>query len=947
MSKNIFQKINIFFVIFLILSPLNLKIVVAAPQDVVISEIMVGQSGATTNEFIELYNRTDSDINLSGYSLKKKTASVKSKEIDLVSSAKFLGTIPARGFFLISPPAYQAAISADLTYSTTSTIADNNTIILYDASSVIIDKVGYGTAGDFETQAAINPNNNKSIVRKISAGVMIDSDNNSTDFLIQDTPTPKNSTSPKLLPTGGGAPPANVCGNNILENGEACDDGNLISGDGCDASCKIELPASSDQASSTPPIASSTSPLLQSAASSTPQVGLGEVLINEFVSDPSDGENEWIEIYNNTSKEIDLSNWHIEDGSGAKTNLSGKLGGESANKFLVIENPKGNLNNSGDLIVLRDEKNNLIDQVAYGNWNDGNKDNNAPAASDPNSVARKSDGFNTFNNANDFAVTSNITKGASNIIEDENSLALKKDAASYDYSTDILISEIFPNPTGDETRQEFIELYNAGDREVDLTGWSVGSGSKKYIITGNKNNPRKNNIIKSKNFLVIYRTESRLALNNSGGEVSVYQPLKDDPYQTLKYDKAEESRSYDYVSSQNGELIYDWSETVTPDKENVIKKINNPPDVVFNVSKNIYVDEPAIFDSSDTEDKEGDALKFSWNFGDGVSSILPNPDHAYLKAGAYTVNLTVSDGENEVKKEKVIEVKDRKAAKSATTKTTGATKVVKSTVSKKSASTKSASIKSAKAKSKTASVKFQLINLEEAKDAELNSFVATKGTVAVLPGVLGSQYFYITGSPGIQIYNYKKDFPVLKVGDYIEVKGEITQSNNEKRIKTAGQMDIKVLEHKAPPAFTIASAEDVEEYPGQLIEVKGEVTGKKGSTVYLDDGTAETSVYIKKATNIKLADIKAGNNISVVGIVGKNSAGTIVLPRSQNDITENNLIQNTAEQVLGETTTSAEWDLASRDKKLELFRYLLLIAATALVILGGLFVKYFLLTRKK
>jgi hypothetical protein len=265
-------------------------------------------------------------------------------------------------------------------------------------------------------------------------------------------------------------------------------------------------------------------------------------------------------------------------------------------------------------------------------------------------------------------------------------------------------------------------------------------------------------------------------------------------------------------------------------------------------------------------------------------------------------------------------------------------------VSKKSTSTKSASIKSAKAKA-SASVKFALVNLEEVKDAELNSFVITKGTVAVLPGILGSQYFYITGSPGIQVYNYKKDFPVLKVGDYIEVKGEITQSNNEKRIKTAGQVDMKVLEHKTPPAFTIASAEDVEEYPAQLVEVKGEVTGKKGSTVYLDDGTAEVSVYIKQATGIKLANIKAGNNIAVVGIVGKNSSGTIILPRSQNDITENNPIQD-AGQVLGETTTSVEWDLAARDKKLELFKYLLLIAATAIVILGGLFVR-FSLTRKK
>jgi cysteine-rich repeat protein len=33
-----------------------------------------------------------------------------------------------------------------------------------------------------------------------------------------------------------------VCGNGILESGEACDDGNLVAGDGCDSSCAIEPP---------------------------------------------------------------------------------------------------------------------------------------------------------------------------------------------------------------------------------------------------------------------------------------------------------------------------------------------------------------------------------------------------------------------------------------------------------------------------------------------------------------------------------------------------------------------------------------------------------------------------------------------------------------------------------------------------------------------------------
>ena len=38
----------------------------------------------------------------------------------------------------------------------------------------------------------------------------------------------------------GGNPPVAVCGNSVQESGETCDDGNLVSGDGCSASCQSE-----------------------------------------------------------------------------------------------------------------------------------------------------------------------------------------------------------------------------------------------------------------------------------------------------------------------------------------------------------------------------------------------------------------------------------------------------------------------------------------------------------------------------------------------------------------------------------------------------------------------------------------------------------------------------------------------------------------------------------
>lgn len=34
-----------------------------------------------------------------------------------------------------------------------------------------------------------------------------------------------------------------VCGNNILEAGEECDDGNILNGDACSAACILEVPS--------------------------------------------------------------------------------------------------------------------------------------------------------------------------------------------------------------------------------------------------------------------------------------------------------------------------------------------------------------------------------------------------------------------------------------------------------------------------------------------------------------------------------------------------------------------------------------------------------------------------------------------------------------------------------------------------------------------------------
>ncbi|NRB38506.1 MAG: lamin tail domain-containing protein [Pseudomonadales bacterium] len=58
--------------------------------------------------------------------------------------------------------------------------------------------------------------------------------------------------------------------------------------------------------------------LCHSAVDDSESIGLGDVLISEFLADPeavTDAEGEWIELYNNSHEAIDLTGWILSDNS--------------------------------------------------------------------------------------------------------------------------------------------------------------------------------------------------------------------------------------------------------------------------------------------------------------------------------------------------------------------------------------------------------------------------------------------------------------------------------------------------------------------------------------------------------------------------------------------------------------------------------------------------------
>ena len=164
---------------------------------ILISEVQT--DGETfKDEFIELYNPNDSDVDLDGWVLKKKTSG--GTESNLVSASKFSGILPAHGYFLITPqlnedesPNFTGAETPDLNYSgKTYSFAANNTLLLYNPNGELVDKVGFGTAQDFEGALALNPPANQSLNRIWDEAnqTYYDRDDNSIDFEIHNPVTP-------------------------------------------------------------------------------------------------------------------------------------------------------------------------------------------------------------------------------------------------------------------------------------------------------------------------------------------------------------------------------------------------------------------------------------------------------------------------------------------------------------------------------------------------------------------------------------------------------------------------------------------------------------------------------------------------------------------------------------------------------------------------------------
>ncbi|MBS3902930.1 MAG: lamin tail domain-containing protein [Anaplasmataceae bacterium] len=250
-------------------------------RKLLITELQIAGNGNVNDEFVEIYNSNNEEIDLAGWYLQKATKS--GDYSTFISKNLFEGRrITAKGYLVIanSSGVYSGAIM------TSNSLADHNSLVLKNPRGEVSDKVGWGEAQDCEVLCAFSPSAGKSIQRKVVGGSFQDSEHNQNDFEIRDCPSPGAQNAYCNPPSNGGS---------------------------------NDLPP---QTTSTTP--SSTTPTSTTSTSTTPtdnpggnasttSTSTGKVVIVEVQISGGEGltSNDYVKLYNMGAENVDVGDWRL------------------------------------------------------------------------------------------------------------------------------------------------------------------------------------------------------------------------------------------------------------------------------------------------------------------------------------------------------------------------------------------------------------------------------------------------------------------------------------------------------------------------------------------------------------------------------------------------------------------------------------------------------------
>lgn len=200
-----------------------------------------------------------------------------------------------------------------------------------------------------------------------------------------------------------------------------------------------------------------------------PEAVFAQVVINEFA--PKD-DPEWVELYNNSDENLNLSNWKIVDGNNQTTDdltLDGCIISKGSRLFT---SPKGWLNDGGsETISLKNAAGAIVDQVTYGEGgivgipDSGKSGGRFPDGTSAWQIIDSPNPQNDICELSDADATPTFTPTP--LPTNTSIPTVTSTPTSY---SGIYINEYLPDP---ENGNEKVEIKNANSFSVSLINWQI------------------------------------------------------------------------------------------------------------------------------------------------------------------------------------------------------------------------------------------------------------------------------------------------------------------------------------------------------------------------------------------------------------------------------------------------------------------------------------------
>ena len=694
----------------------------------VINEFVVDPNEGET-EWIELVNVSDQTLDLGLWTV--EDASGKQTVLE--------GSLQSHRYLLIDSPVGKLN-------------NDTDTITLKNPDAVAIDSVTYGTE---ELKA---PKDGTSLAR-----------NSSGTFGLTYTPTPASENIFSSEPS-----------ESVQESTEETQvEGELVEDTQVIVESETTVPPEEEQTNTTAEnsaesITESTT-TQESAESSSSQTSTttqeslptGTILINEFVADPLEGEAEWIELLNTSQNSVVLTGWTLEDASGKITDLSSvTMNGSS---YFVVESPKGKLNNNGDTIILKDSNGTVVQTVVYGT-------DAYPIPKDGMSLARDGETFE---------LTQQATPGKANLIfialeetdMEQEIPSVQEESVSEESSLElpttiiktIRFSKLYPNTSGSDETEEYIELFNTGTETIDLRDWSIEDGSTdQYTIKNSL-------VLKAQTSLRLLRPQTTLALNNTGDTLELIAPDKT-VVDKVTYGNAAKGAVYQLTNgawswSQSSTTSPSVSHSSTPSASSTVSKSSASASYTsssIRVNQLITIAQAQQKKDGEMVSVKGAIIAVPGTFGTQISYIMDETGgiQVYLYDGSYPVlaiadvveltgELSTSHGERRIKLNQGTDIR---------------------------------------MSSETLLIKPTFYPVTEIEEPLVGQLISTKGQIQSK-----SATKFVIEQFGATIVIYLKNNPAIdpnqfERGDLITVTGVLSQYDGELRIRPGSSEDIEIDE---------------------------------------------------------------------------------------------------------------------------------------------------------